>query len=361
MPYTVLTDRLGTTLPDFYTLDGVVPEHLRENARFMEFMEAYLEWQQKTVYSPANIINKLVDIKNIDNVAEEFIPYIQRSIASPIPDVAGVDRRKLYKQIVDLYLAKGSLPSYETLFNILFQDQIELYFPRVDMLKPSSGNWNNTDGRYLDNNGFLSDRKYLQDSYYYQDYSYVIKTSKTYELWKDIVTKVLHPAGFIFFGQIKIVSIPVNKSLKYPKLQPGSIAAAAATRPIIADLVSSPMSIALVYRDLLGNYNLGALLSKASIPLGPTFKHFDQYKFLIQDFNSQYDDIVLEGPCLGLKTNLVPTVNETQLDEGYANTTILLSSFLYTQPADLDSGAYNEIIDLTDPITEGTTVIVDLS
>ena len=360
MPYTVLTDRLGTTTPDFYTLDGVVPEHLRENARFMEFMEAYLEWQQATVYSPANIINKLVDIKNIDNVAEEFIPYIQRSIASPIPDVAGVDRRKLYKQIVDLYLSKGSLPSYETLFNVLYQDSIELYFPRVDMLKPSSGNWNNTDGRYLDNNGFLSDRKYLQDSYYYQDYSYVIKTSKTYELWKDIVTKVLHPAGFIFFGQIKIVSMATKPLLKAAKAQPGSVAAAAATRPIIADLVSSPMSIALVYRDLLGNHNIGALVSKAPLAIGPTFKHLDQYKFLLQDFASIYSDIILEGPCLGLKTNRLPDINAAQLDEGYANTTILLSAFIYTQPADLDSGAYNETIDLTDPITEGTTVVVDL-
>jgi len=370
MPYTVLTDRLGTTTPQYYVLHEVIPEHLRTNERFMEFLEAYLEWQQSTVYSPGSIINKLVDIKNIDNVAEEFIPYIQRAVAGPIPAVAGVDRRKLYKQIIDLYLAKGSLPSYEALFNILFQDQIELYFPRVDMLQPSSGKWNDVDGRYADNNGFLSDRKYLQDSYYYQDYSYVIKTSKSFEAWKDIVTKVLHPAGFIFFGQIKVVSVPPVglQKLKMKLVQIGRVVAEEATRPIILDTVSIPIGIAETYRELLGivvtpvvGEAIEGLTSKPALALGPTFKHFDQYKFLIEEFASNYDDVVLEGPCLGLKTNFVPVLNRNVIDETYENgTTILMSSFLTLQPADLAGSSYNETIDLLDP-TSGSDVVVELN
>lgn len=368
MPYTVLTDRLGTTTPQYYVLDEVIPEHLRSNERFMEFLEAYFEWQQSTVYSPGSIINKLVDIKNIDNVAEEFLSYIQLAVAGPIPSVEGVDRRKLYKQIIDLYLAKGSLPSYEALFNILFQDQIELYFPRVDMLQPSSGNWNNVDGRYADNNGFLSDRKYLQDSYYYQDYSYVIKTSKSYESWKDIVTKILHPAGFIFFGQIKVVSIPSisQQKLKMKLVQIGRVTASDATIPILIDKVSARMSLALSYRELSGKVvtpiygeALEGLTSKPAVGLGPTFKHFDQYKFLTLEYASRYDDVVLEGPCLGLKTNFVPVIVRDVIDDTYENgTTILLTTFLVLQPADLAGPSYTETIDLLDP-TSGPDVIVD--
>ena len=351
MPYTVLTDRLSTKYPDWYSLDTILPDHLRENEKFLEFIEAYFEWQQATPTSPANIINKLVDIKNIDNVVNEFIPYIQRSIAAPIPVVAGVDRRKLYKQITDLYLAKGSLPSYEALFNLLYQDQIELYFPRVDMLKPSSGAWDNTAGRYSDNNGFLSDRKYLQDSYYYQDYSYVIKTSKSVEIWKDIVTKVLHPAGFIFFGQINIISKADLMRLKSPLVQPGTVAAESATRPIIINSIAFPRSVVLTYRDLLGNFNLGALISKADRPLGPTFAHLDQIKFTLYDLVGKYENLLLEDVCLGLKTNLLPSLNQNDIGEGYTDTTVLLQTFIYAQPSDLSSTAYNGLIDLQEPST----------
>ena len=209
-----VTQRLSTSLPDLYALDSIIPEHLKGNTRFLEFIEAYLEWQQNGIYSPGNIINTLSTTKDIDLVADEFLHYIQREVAGPIPNILGVDKRKLYKQVADIYLSKGSLPSFESLFNLLYADPIELYFPRVDMLKPSDGNWDNIAHRYLDNNGFCSDRKKIQDSYYYQDYSYVIKTSKTFELWKDIVTKILHPAGFIFFGQIKVISFALKQALK---------------------------------------------------------------------------------------------------------------------------------------------------
>lgn len=356
MPYTVLTDRLKTKYPDWYSLDSILPEHLRTNDRFLEFVEAYFEWQQATPTSPANIINKLVDIKNIDNVVDEFLPYIQRSIAAPIPTVTGVDRRKLYKQITDLYLAKGSLPSYEALFNLLYQDQIELYFPRVDMLKPSSGAWNNTAGRYSDNNGFLSDRKYLQDSYYYQDYSYVIKTSKSVEIWKDIVTKILHPAGFMFFGEINIISIPTVMSLKTPRIQLGSVAAESATRPIIINSIAFPRGIALSYRDLVGNVHLGGLISKADRPLGATFAHLDQIKFTLFDLMGKYADLVLEDVCLGNKTNLLPSMNQTDIGEGYTDTTVLLQTYVYAQPADLSSPAYTGTIDLMEPYTSNIEI-----
>lgn len=357
MPYTVLTDRLTTKYPDWYALHAILPEHLRTNDRFLEFIEAYFEWQQSTPTSPANIINKLVDIKNIDNVVDEFIPFIQQAIAAPIPVVTGVDRRKLYKQITDLYLAKGSLPSYEALFNLLFQDQIELYFPRVDMLKPSSGDWDNTAGRYLDNNGFLSDRKYLQDSYYYQDYSYVIKTSKSVEVWKDIVTKVLHPAGFIFFGEIHIISTPTLMKLKTPLVQPGSLAAESPTKPIIINSIAFPRGIALTYKDLLGNTNLGGLISKADRPLGATFAHLDQVKFTLYDLIGKYEDLVIEPVCLGLKTNLLPSLNQVEIGEGYTDTTILMQTFIYAQPSDLSSEAYDGVIDLMEPST--TNVEID--
>jgi hypothetical protein len=61
-----------------------------------------------------------------------------------------------------------------------------------------------TIGRFTDSRGFLSWNMRLQDNYYYQEYSYVIKSQKGLQVYKDIVKNVLHPAGSKLFGQIDL-------------------------------------------------------------------------------------------------------------------------------------------------------------
>ena len=60
-------------------------------------------------------------------------------------------------------------------------------------------------GLFTNNDGFLSDKKYIQDSYYYQQFSYVLRTGKNISDWKNAFTRLVHPAGFKFFGEIAIL------------------------------------------------------------------------------------------------------------------------------------------------------------
>lgn len=62
-------------------------------------------------------------------------------------------------------------------------------------------------GYYLDESGFLSDRKRLQDNDYYQDFSYVIKTSNSIDQYRDVVLNLLHPSGFKMFGEVNIIEL----------------------------------------------------------------------------------------------------------------------------------------------------------
>ena len=59
-------------------------------------------------------------------------------------------------------------------------------------------------GYYIDDKGWLSSTMVLQDSDYYQNYSYVIQTQQNITKYADIVKEVLHPAGFKFFGNVRI-------------------------------------------------------------------------------------------------------------------------------------------------------------
>jgi hypothetical protein len=67
----------------------------------------------------------------------------------------------------------------------------------------------NYPGYYKNNNGKLSSNKRLQDGDYYQNYSYVLKAEVSLETYKDIVKRLIHPAGLKLFGNISIL-----KSLK---------------------------------------------------------------------------------------------------------------------------------------------------
>jgi len=55
-------------------------------------------------------------------------------------------------------------------------------------------------------NGFLNSDKYIQDSFYYQLFSYVITSGQTIDKWRDIVKRVVHPAGLALFGNYQIIS-----------------------------------------------------------------------------------------------------------------------------------------------------------
>jgi len=61
-------------------------------------------------------------------------------------------------------------------------------------------------GRYIDTKGFLSWNMRLQDNDFYQEYSYVIKVTEIVDKYRDVVKRILHPAGSKMFGSYQFVS-----------------------------------------------------------------------------------------------------------------------------------------------------------
>lgn len=62
-------------------------------------------------------------------------------------------------------------------------------------------------GKYIDTKGFLSWDQFLQDGNYYQIFSYVIKSDLALKTYRNLVNKLVHPAGTRFFGQVNIEDI----------------------------------------------------------------------------------------------------------------------------------------------------------
>jgi hypothetical protein len=287
---------IQTNRQDYYSENGIIPEHIRQNgSNLEEFLESYYEWMQSSSTQPGHILNTILENRDIDKASVEFIEYLQREFATSIPQQIQADPRKLYKQVNDIYRSKGSIPSYEALFNLLFNDQIELYYPRVDLLKPSDGKWDQTQQRYLNNDGFISDKKYIQDSRYYQNFSYVIKTGQTIDYWQDAVKKLLHPTGFAFFGQILIQSFA---SKKYSQIPPGFVDPQEGRLPLIlGTVIATPQGVVFVSM----NFDITVPSFNA---LGASFLHLDQTKFVNPNPISDYADVVLQPVIEGRKTNI---------------------------------------------------------
>lgn len=63
---------------------------------------------------------------------------------------------------------------------------------------------------------FPSDVIYIQDSYYWQNFSYVVRVDLSINKWRDVVKRLIHPAGTIFFSEYYVnSSFPNELKKKY--------------------------------------------------------------------------------------------------------------------------------------------------
>ena len=331
-------------------IDDLIPEHVQslypDLVSFLKVYALYLERQNKSGF----YLNSIDIQRDIDHVEATLLTELQNEIGIAVPRDFATDPRMFYKRLVEFYRSRGTPESITSFFRIIFDDDVETYFPFVDLLNPSDGDWidqsadvkinqsaytawntftisttaagsftvglkykittltgtsqaqwntaagtsgvtyaigstftaaavgagsgtassnlvsgNNDDGNaalfdsdvvfvnnvyqtpitdyneeiysaattikykltftnpltngdvvktypkgiFTTSNGFLSDlgtyqTKYLQDSYYWQQFSYVLKTGSNVAKWKNSFTRLVHPAGFIFFGEILI-------------------------------------------------------------------------------------------------------------------------------------------------------------
>jgi hypothetical protein len=276
-------------------IDELVPDHVESTypdlVSFLKTYALYLERTNKSSF----YLNSLDIQRDIDHVEEALLTELQNEIGVAVPRDFATDPRAFYKRLVEFYKSRGTPESITSFFRVIYDDEVETYFPFVDVLIPSDGKWtdvsvgtiadrtkytptntftisgtptvidhnygnndannpgmfdddvvfvNNTfqtpgtdyteevyslsavtyyrltftsaltngdvvttypKGLFTTADGFLSDKKFVQDSYYYQQFSYVLRTGKNVSDWKNAFTRLIHPAGFKFFGEIAIL------------------------------------------------------------------------------------------------------------------------------------------------------------
>lgn len=94
----------------------------------------------------------IFNYRDIDNTPsnniEDFLSHFQQKYLYGIPYNVIANKRLLLKHIFDVYRSKGSLQCYKLLFRLIYNEDMDIYLPGYDLLKPSDGTW--IQPRYLE-------------------------------------------------------------------------------------------------------------------------------------------------------------------------------------------------------------------
>lgn len=112
----------------------------REGREFINFVQTYFEFLEQK----GNVLELSKDLprlRDIDSTKEELLQYFVSKYMPSIPNNLLVDKRFLQKHILDVYRSKGSIEGLKLLFRLLFDEDIFVYIPSVDILKADDGKW----------------------------------------------------------------------------------------------------------------------------------------------------------------------------------------------------------------------------
>ena len=130
-----IKERLSTLVP------SQLPEFIRTDyTTFVTFLEAYYEYLEQDGYAQ-ELIQNARQYGDIDLTVTSFIDYFIKQYIDVIPKTISADKKLLLKNIKDLYNTKGSKKSYDLLFRLLFNKQIDIFYPSTQILKASDGKW----------------------------------------------------------------------------------------------------------------------------------------------------------------------------------------------------------------------------
>ena len=127
-----------------------VPGFIRDDyPKFISFLEAYYEFLENEQFTGStsqkndiqNKINVLKNISDVDVSLDDFEDQFFKTFLPYIPKNTSANKDLIIKNILPLYLEKGSEKSFKLLFRMLFDADVELNYPRDNILRASDGRW----------------------------------------------------------------------------------------------------------------------------------------------------------------------------------------------------------------------------
>jgi hypothetical protein len=111
-----------------------------DHPSFVRFVEAYYEYLEQE----GKTINRAKDFRNaldIDRSIDLYTEKLYSQFLNSIPEEVIADKNLILKHAKDFYRARGTEKSVKFLMAILFDEDVNFYYPKRDILKASDGKW----------------------------------------------------------------------------------------------------------------------------------------------------------------------------------------------------------------------------
>lgn len=218
-------------------------------------------------------------------------------------------------------------------------------------------------GAFKNSSGFLSDVNALHDSYYYQPFSYVIQSSKSLELWKDVYTKTAHPAGLQMFAECKIreedetvfeqpvTEVTISDAMQYHYVlaEIGVTPEDSITREYNAN-VSAAGYFDITYTDDIAN---------PYADMGDIVSPLDSASLSSGDISTSFTtDSISTSETITINTNYNRSISDSVTMSDSLSSTIYSNSYALTDSATISdsiSFVWNRVLQVTDLVSVADT------
>ena len=117
-------------------------EYSNASPKFVEFLEQYYNWLESQQLVPGVVdIESTIKQFNPGTASDEVFPNFVEIYLTNLPRTTAGNIRILLRYILDLYRTKGTFQSFKLFFRAIFNEDVELFIPGEEILRPSDSQW----------------------------------------------------------------------------------------------------------------------------------------------------------------------------------------------------------------------------
>lgn len=195
-----------------HTIPGQLSSHIvSQYPLFTDFLKGYYEWLQLD-NSPYQFINGHLSSLSLNESLEEYVNLIKEEVFNSLPEKVLTDKKLLLRYSKQFFSKIGTKKSFEFIFKILFNESVEISFPREQTLIPSNGKWvGNEYVMYVSDSGNV-------DSFLYRTISQTVEriTGIKETSTADVTRIVKRYANNFVFAEVYLTNIVGEFTLDLP-------------------------------------------------------------------------------------------------------------------------------------------------
>ena len=279
---------VNTTLPEWFQAD---------NPKFISFLERYEQFLDSD-QGKFNFHQKVQDVfaaRDIPDTDEDFLDQIIGEIGAGLTQSSFFDKPRLMARLLgNFYQQKGTKPSAEGFFRGFFGEEVDVVYPKRDILIVGE-----------DRIGF-DDQKRIQDNKQFQVLSILIKSGISVSDYELLYKKFVHPAGFHFAGEVVLSSTatlefvldshnPLAVEETNPIFAPDVPASFAMATPFAEHTATADSSDGTTFRIDLRQQELFYYTVDSDLSAGNWVTYYDDIKTLLNPNSFTFDDSANSG------------------------------------------------------------------